>query len=357
MNLRSSVSNLKLGDLLEDTGLADSQAELKVTDFLLSTTAATVAFVVPVHNQEAIIAANLESISASATLPFELVIVADTCSDLSVANILSWINKRNINLLLVRIILVESETSLFETISDSVGIEISTAPFVIEVQADMHVTHIGFDSLMCGILDENPNIFLLSGRGTHPFDRLVYHRVHSRLVRIFDWFRLRTVARKGYFSESLLDWKLRGVAGRLGHLIEFPVLFSRSTCRVFIGQTIMRGPLAFRRELYNRTGGLDTRNFFLGNDDHDLAMRALDLHGLNSGYVSVSFDSPLENGSTRGERSPAIEIEFRRLQAEYSSRAAKDSYLFSNIERKRPRTFRSFAHQFERPTLHFSEKG
>ena len=60
----------------------------------------------------------------------------------------------------------------------------------------------------------------------------------------------------------------------------------------------MRGPLLLRKDYYERLGGFNSRAFFLGNDDHDLFIRAKEI-GLKVGYSPIFFSSPLNLGSTR----------------------------------------------------------
>ena len=48
-------------------------------------------------------------------------------------------------------------------------------------------------------------------------------------------------------------------------------------------------------------GYLDEYNFVLGDDDHDIMMRAKYQKNWICGYVPIEFYSPLEYGSTRKE--------------------------------------------------------
>ena len=82
--------------------------------------------------------------------------------------------------------------------------------------------------------------------------------------------------------------------------------------RIWLGETVMRGPLLIDRQKFNKLGGFDTRRFFLGYDDHDLALRGFNEFGYRCGFVPVSFYSPLKAGTTRKPRSLRSELEILR---------------------------------------------
>jgi hypothetical protein len=62
--------------------------------------------------------------------------------------------------------------------------------------------------------------------------------------------------------------------------------------KMWVGETVMRGPILFRRAEYNQYGGFDIMSFFLGNDDHDLFLRARQ-RGKNVAFTPLHFSSPL----------------------------------------------------------------
>lgn len=78
---------------------------------------------------------------------------------------------------------------------------------------------------------------------------------------------------------------------------------------IFINQTCNRGPLLIDRERLKSIGYLDEQNYWLGDDDHDLMVRAA-LKGWLCGFVAIEFLSPMANGSTKKPRSVADQTVF-----------------------------------------------
>jgi hypothetical protein len=71
----------------------------------------------------------------------------------------------------------------------------------------------------------------------------------------------------------------------------------------------MRGPVAFEKYRYLQLGGLNTKSFFLGFDEHDLNLRGRQQHAWLSAFIPIAFNSPLEDGSMRKKRSRKAKIE------------------------------------------------
>jgi GT2 family glycosyltransferase len=106
---------------------------------------------------------------------------------------------------------------------------------------------------------------------------------------------------------SLDEFVESGRAGRLGDLINYSVPHSvENLKKLWIGESVMRGPLVIRAELLNAIGGLDTESFFLGFDDHEFCYRA-SLNGYVVGFHPIDFVSSEEWGSARKKRTLSSE--------------------------------------------------
>lgn len=114
-------------------------------------------------------------------------------------------------------------------------------------------------------------------------------------------------------------FRITGQAGRLGEAINRP-LHPRTKPRVYVGGSVIRGPLAFRRRDYEGLDGFDLEHFFLGNDDHDLMFRAQAVTGRTGGYVPIHFSAPLDQGSTRKTKSDREKKRFSELKTSFGSR-------------------------------------
>jgi glycosyltransferase involved in cell wall biosynthesis len=290
-----------------------------------------VTFVVPVHNQGKIIRENLQSIQECATTPHEFIIINDASVDDSAREVLSWIGQDSPGLLTRAITYVESQSDVFETICDSIGVELASGQFIVEIQADMKLHDNGFDQLMVAALQQNEDVFAVSGRGIHPLSDVVSNRT-SRGVIITQKFssgfrRLVSLLRgSGAYKPSPAIFKFLGEEGRLGEHINRPVAPAAETRSLYVGGTVMRGPLAFRKSEFETLGGFDLERFFLGNDDHDLLARAAGTLTKTGAYVPIDFDSPTNLGSTRQAREPAKEERYRELKCHFEAKRAT-SYL------------------------------
>lgn len=327
----TSVTTRRLDDLVQDTGAFAGDTSLEVQRFP-GQDAPQVAFVVPVHDQAERISTVLDSILATSVLPHELVVVLDDCTDGSEEIVTAWARSQRG----VAITLVTARDAIFETLCDAVGIAVTTAPFVIEVQADMIIDEPGFDRLLVGALREHQDVFAVSGRGAHSADLVVppARPSVSRKARLLgSRVAARVLSRRSSYRPTRLELACTAQIGRCGDLIDQP-LSSTTPRRLYLHDTVMRGPLALRRDVYDAVDGFDTTHFFLGDDDHDLIARVWEEEGMRVGFVPMSFSSPLDAGSTRRPRPAAAQARFTELRAHYGA-AAEESFLHSG-RRTRP---------------------
>lgn len=288
-----------------------------------------VSFVIPIHNQREIIASNIKALFSCITLDSEIIFVDDSSSDGSQEEILNAISGE-LPQEIKRIFLYRFEHPIFESACDDFGIKSASGKYIIEIQADMQMLEKGFDKKMTRVLGEYPDIFMLSGRGVMPFDEIaeIYSRSRgteshlSKSLKFSIWRNIIKVVKKNNeinieepkslttvsdhtFLHNLVfptnkDFSESGKAGRLGPLIEVNPIEPRPL--LYIGDTVMRGPICFMRERYVELGGFNLESFFLGYDEHDLNLKARILKGWRSGFLSVGFVSPLSHGSMRKSR-------------------------------------------------------
>jgi glycosyltransferase involved in cell wall biosynthesis len=321
-----------------------------------------VSVVIPCFNQAERIGRTLVGLSESMSSVFELIVIDDASTDGTVHEVLSSLEQLAEINNLGRLRLLRMHRSSFETECDVVGFSVADGDYLLEVQADMEVDDPGFDGRMVRALASFDDLLMVSGRGTELFHPIAesYRRTQGSVVAHTDtlwgyvWSRVRHRAAK-----PLINWSHRnqpqpfrtidvppweavaqkifpdaqrfaetGEAGQLGNLVEvsLPLDHVPTDC-VWLGQTVMRGPLMIDRDRLHRVGGLDDSRFFLGFDDHDLVIRAFLDHGLRCGYQPVVFRSPIEAGTTRKRRSLGTEAAIlRQLLAIRTSR--KSSALF-----------------------------
>lgn len=306
----------------------------------LSGVQAEITVVMPVFNQEMKVHANLKALFDSLTLPARVIVIDDASQDGTLLSIERFIELfRKSRSWVARIETYRTKKPYFETKCDAFGLDLCTTSFALEVQADMELNDPGFDVRLISAMRAHPDVLMISGRGTEPLAPIVKrfrnsagsdvargrtvprHLLNSILRRFVRSENQLTQARGGKTTEFEFEavreqispnfqaFSQSGQAGRVGHLIEISLPHSSLERRLWLGETVMRGPLIIDIAKYRQLLGLDQKSFFLGYDEHDLVARGYQRHGFRVGYTPVRFLSPLEDGSTRKRRTLRNEFE------------------------------------------------
>jgi glycosyltransferase involved in cell wall biosynthesis len=227
--------------------------------------------VMPIYNQSNIIVRNLESVVRHTKGDYEMILIVDACSDDSESKVTSWAaSQTSLPSNCVQIVVIKSETPLFECSADNIGFTLARGKYLLEIQADMTMTEDGYNLLLRRPFEVLRTVIGVSGRCSHGL---------------------------GNGTGT----------GRHGVNVEKPYDSSLSNKIFYINETCNRGPLLLDREKVKALGYLDEQNFYLDNSDHDLFVRAWVQKGWVCGYVPIHFDSPLADGSTRKPRDPLNE--------------------------------------------------
>lgn len=317
-----------LSEVLKSSGIISGNTELDVSVISNSANKPEVSFVVPVYNQEKLIIENLNSILENSELLHELVVVLDKSTDASKEVVEKWAKNHIFGAYTSRVVLVAASSPLYETVADCIGIHYSTAEYIVEIQSDMTIQDFGFDKRLVSGLQQNNDLFALSGRGIHPASWVLQPKLMSRPLRLLDSIQLKFATRNLKYKVSNWVWAIFGTAGRVGRLMDFEISIDKIS-RIYVGGFVMRGPLAFSKSKYEELGGFDTDHFFLGNDDHDIVLRAHILQGWKSAFLPINYSSPLEFGSTRSVKSENEESKFKIIQNFYFSKES-NSFLWKN---------------------------
>jgi glycosyltransferase involved in cell wall biosynthesis len=303
----------------------------------------------PVFDQESIIFKHLEALFKSMTLPFEMIIINDCSTDRSDREISRFINSYDINSgTCVNVKYYKNIWPWFETRCDDFAIREANGDYILEIQADMYILEKGFDKKLFDLMQTNSEIFALSARGTHKLevvlcalnplrgtdssDKLIHLKLLTKIFfKIKKEIQIITKKRTKYsitakktiseysdeakqISETIFpgdkSFELCGNAGFLGNLIDLlPYenegdvnrLISENSKRIWLGETVMRGPIIFEKKVYLDIGGFNTDAFYQGNDDHDLILRVSKLKK-KVGFTPINFAAPLALGSYRKKR-------------------------------------------------------
>jgi glycosyltransferase involved in cell wall biosynthesis len=299
--------------------------------------------------------------------PFELIVINDCSTDETLKKIITFASGDHKGSFLSRLEVYSNDTPRFETFCDHFGFSIAKGKFLLEIQADMYIDDPGFDIRMMHAFDKYEDIFALSGRGTHDLNQVVdvyreslgtdrayasnlaiftflmlKRRIIGKMLRILQIRRYSNISKiqvtpknttgdSYLFSEifpTLKDFKVKRKAGLLGDLIENSSLDSGiSPGKIFLGETVMRGPLMLRADIYFQLGGLNAESFYQGFDDHELMLQAWNVLQKRCAYIPVRVTSTLSQGTTRKPRSfkGDLEILFQTVKI---SRKRKKTLLY-----------------------------
>jgi glycosyltransferase involved in cell wall biosynthesis len=326
---------------------------------------ASVAIIIPYYNQAKLIERNLSSIIDNLELLAELVVIDDSSTDNTLEVLLNFIkhlgSKQKSKLVSIKILY--NQASEFETYCDSVLIDNCNTKHIIEIQSDMQILQKGFDTKLLSAICADPRLIAVSARGVQPIigilngysnnlgsvgtnakTMLVYllKRVKYHLRFLVSYLKSRQPLDFSKFeathSEEMdADFLSTGSAGRLGMKICRPLdKFYASKKILYIGETIMRGPIIIDKDKYYEVGGLDVKGFFLGYDEHDLFARAYLECGYRVGFTPLDFSSPLEDGTMRKRRTLKNELQIW-IKLLHIRKTRKLTTLYKlNLENKRP---------------------
>ena len=310
--------------------------------------------VLTTFNQELIVGRVIDSILLCSKMLFELIIIDDSSEDKTLSNVLAKIMNMDLTRSqIVNVSVYRNTISKFETYCDDFGIRQANTNSIIILQSDIVITEQSFDDKLMAVFRYFPDILMVSGRGTEsvvPISRFFKRSngsvVDLGLLTLFmsrrcvpkpmqllisyvcslaDFAEKRLIHLKFALQSKLgvaklgvaklddtnLDlifpsqaqFQLTGSAGFLTQHEPPEGIDVNKSAFLWVGQTVMRGPIALDRSKYLEIGGFDLGSCFLGFDDHEIALRAYLRSNYRVGFVPVGYRSSLEWGVTRRPRS------------------------------------------------------
>jgi glycosyltransferase involved in cell wall biosynthesis len=273
--------------------------------------------VMPIHNQESIIYDNLHFIIKNTSGNFEMIIILDNCVDNTETIVLDIFNNLKDNEVICgklhRVIIIKQPSPIFETSCDNIGFRLSKGKYVIEIQSDMKMVGANYNLDLSKPFELYNDVFAVSGRCTH--------EIISNGVSI------------GYGKWIAPTWDYLS-----SNDVSFDEIVKLTTTHkglFYTMDTCNRGPLIILRERLMELGYLDEMNFVLGNDEHDLMMRARYFKNWICGHVVIEAFSPTNDGTTRKERTAENEEYFqKRINRRSASALLYNQWLSMNHRTK-----------------------
>jgi len=283
--------------------------------------------IIPVFNQCNVIDLVIQRIFENTGSIFEIIVIDDGSNDGTKDKLLSFTIDFDLFPNLIAFKVFAHKFSKFETFCENFGIVNANSRYCLGIQADMILDHREFDLKMINALKSNDSIVVISGRGiekllpivskykkplgtdTAHTDKILIHVLRQIRKQFLRRQNISLEASTDVFVEnSDLDYVRTGIAGRIGEFINLIMdSESKNLKKLYIGETVMRGPILYDREKYFLIGGLDVKRFFQGFDEHDFCARAI-LNNYLVGYTPIGFSSPPNIGSSRKRRTLLTEI-------------------------------------------------
>ena len=264
--------------------------------------------IIPIHSQEGFTTKQIESILSNTLGHCEIITILDNCTDNSKEHLLSRIATGPMPENLSSITVFENQAGMFETSADNLGFTKARGEILIEIQADTEILTTGY----------NLNL-------AHPI------KIYSDLIAV-----------SGRCCHSVNKNSLAFNVGKLGGKVEAPhetLHHYDNYNTIFLSHSINRGPLAIAKEKIAKLGYLDEFHYCLGEDDHDLFLRAWKEKNWRTGFMPIEFHSPLDRGSTRRPRTLASEFSLRqrkKRQAEGYFSVNQKTATYPSSEIRRP---------------------
>jgi len=264
----------------------------------------------PVKNRESDISAVLDVLVSVVQDPAELFILLDNCEDQSEKEVRTWLSKMKQNgEVPIAIHLMSSSKDLFESTCENIVFRLSLGAYLVSTQADIYLEDESFLSRSASVLEKYGDVFAVSGRAVVNEARTKWSRSRHVLsllsrIRLPSPLEMQKDLRLGAYFPGL---KVYG--DRSSQPTSKMHFTSKQLRSLFIGPSVLRGPIVWRAEVFRQMGGFRDECFFLGRDEMDLCQRAHQELGLYVGFMPSTSFSFLWQGTSHKERSLIAEAE------------------------------------------------
>jgi glycosyltransferase involved in cell wall biosynthesis len=240
----------------------------KIEEKIYKDTIPEFSIILPVHNQENIIIAVLNGIVTNTLGIYEFIIILDACYDNTDAIVKDWFNNFKQTTNIMRVVIFKTEYPLFETKCDNIGFKNSNGKYLLEIQADMIMTELGYNIHLQKPFKILNNVIAVSGRCCHN-------------IKDNDGF--------GKLGGDIIK-----------NVTDLPRNINKNT--FYVAESCNRGPLLLDADKLKQLDYLDEINYFQDNSDHDLMVRAYYNYKWICGYVPIDYKTDLSWGITRRPR-------------------------------------------------------
>jgi len=286
----------------------------------------TLFIAIPVKNQQDIIVEVIRSLIKNTTKPATIGFLFDNCTD-STQDLCQNFFQENIKELqnIKKIHFIKSSGDLFESTCENILFLFCEEKYFVSMQADIYLNDSSWFERCIKALSANSSLFALTGRAVVPFRPInKIRRYTSKVINLLTsniYVVNKRKIRLGMYIKNL---------GYFGNNCNYPkttMYFSKKEFNtVYLGDSIIRGPIMWKSQIFKSLGSFNDLSYWLGRDDTDLCLRAR-YSGYLVGYLPSKAYSISDQGSSRKKRSQDVlaQMELRAILAK-NQKGSLDAY-------------------------------
>ncbi len=254
---------------------------------------AVLTIAMPVCNQEEIIASILNTLFQSLSLASRIILVLDACSDGSELEVKNFLMHRSgESEKVVEVTILKTSEDLFEASCEAICLKLTTTNYFVSLQSDIYMNDSTFFERAIIAMSRHPDIAGISGKAVVSFFPRSLVPPKIGILRFIINFPTRIAGRGPLFLGRFGSHHI--YFGDVSRPLASYMYFSkRSQKTVFLGHSIIRGPIIWKTSSLVEIGGINHLSYFLGWDDYDVSYRLWKVLRQRVGYLpSKSYSIP-----------------------------------------------------------------
>lgn len=252
----------------------------------------------PVCNQEKLISTTLAHLFDNIDKQCTLVVILDACHDLSKENVLEFLTRTPKTSFINTVVLLETIDDLFESTCENIVLAITNSQYFVSMQADIMFDDASILSRVEFGFNDQITLFGISSRAILPATNASSPRYSRVIYKAFGAFnvltsRLFNVVQLPPFLTA--NYYLGDVSKPPKDRMHF---FGRQMKTVYLGDTLIRGPIFWRTEYLDTLGGFNDVKYPLGGDERELCILGKEKFSFEVGYLPSTCYSNVWTGTS-----------------------------------------------------------
>jgi len=246
---------------------------------------AVLTLAIPVCNQAEIIESILDTLFQSLILPSKIILVLDACFDDTEIKIKKFLLNRNkLSEQVLDVTILKSTEDLFEATCEAICLKFTSTDYFVSLQSDIYMKDPTFFDRAIAAMIKFPDIAGISGKAVVPIYPSFIFPFKKGLLRSILNFPTRLIGKGPLFLGRFGSPHI--YFGDVSRPQATVMRFSKRTRQtIFLGQSIIRGPILWRTSSLFEVGGINHKSYFLGWDDYDVSYRLWKVLNQRVGYL------------------------------------------------------------------------